>query len=897
MNKLIKIYKGDEYRPKLEKSYEKDSFFCSVYERADQILDRLNGELTDLREDAEQPQSMGSNIIAFCGERGQGKTSAMQSFAYRLNKDDYDVMDLIEPSNFEKNESIVRVVLSKMFNQIQTWNDRCENGFWQDDFREDIARLSELFQKCYSNIEYMKWEKKAEYGSDDLETLMRLGNGSRLKEDLYQLVQCYLRWNRGRKGNNKPQYLVLQIDDVDLATKKIFELCEDLKNYLSIPNVIVLIATDYNQLIYAIYQKYLQNYEKLWELQKQIEVGEKCYEMATRYLEKMIPEGCRVVLPDLDSEIAENPGQISLAYKERQETKEGVAEISLLPEKLQNCKDIQEQILKWVYLRTGVVFMIQKGERHPFMPDTLRGLSQLVKMLGEMQNVDCDKAYEDANERDIARLRGNLLKLKQYFMDYGCPKHLTAAQKELLDELERVNHNKNIKDVCRCVNKYCRRQQVKKDGIGDYQELMQWISTEEENEGNDLRDALNIYYSIFLNEWYVLGLEELAKKRSNEEYKRLTKYLGNPVTPLQGNSKKLLNVSKKTSEPEEAFGYELDCFQFQVERVQKLLDADGLESSSAALFSRFCTVVSEKESNDWDERIFSQEGEKRIWDPNVDKLCFNVLNPLFTVLRRELNDVKAGAVQTEEIKPPASDTDTEEDFGGKEEKNAGEWLYQLRNILCNRDVQLYLGDSLEQEYVAVRRRKAKAWVLIIGNIYKKIDSWTSNASYLNVSSSLQGKIMETMRSKKAVNALFLSSEKNEKAYQCKCQECLEKYKRQIEENLGYIENSKDIENGLMSREAIEALLATKKGITQPIPISPEILPDFFEDTAECVKLEGEMAEIMREYQRIKGEYAKIIDALKESTDMNETLRKDIGKKIEACRELCKGTEETETTQK
>ena len=45
------------------------------------------------------------------------------------------------------------------------------------------------------------------------------------------------------------------IDDMDLATQKIYRICEDIRNYLSVPNIIVLFASDYDQLVYAIYQK------------------------------------------------------------------------------------------------------------------------------------------------------------------------------------------------------------------------------------------------------------------------------------------------------------------------------------------------------------------------------------------------------------------------------------------------------------------------------------------------------------------------------------------------------------------------------------------------------------------------------------------------------------------
>ena len=92
MNKVIRIFKGDEYRPKIEKEFRKDDFFAEVYERAYSILKEIQEEMHARRlENGEEQHfaleegSVGNNIIAFCGRRGQGKSSAMQSFARTLD--------------------------------------------------------------------------------------------------------------------------------------------------------------------------------------------------------------------------------------------------------------------------------------------------------------------------------------------------------------------------------------------------------------------------------------------------------------------------------------------------------------------------------------------------------------------------------------------------------------------------------------------------------------------------------------------------------------------------------------------------------------------------------------------------------------------------------------------
>ena len=111
------------------------------------------------------------------------------------------------------------------------------------------------------------------------------GNSAQLRRNLTKLIDKYLKWIAPEK-ESRAECLVIQIDDADLATQKIFEICEDIRNYLALPNVVILMGMDFVQFTYAIYQRYLHNYKELHDLQRGISVEEKCYDMAARYLEK-----------------------------------------------------------------------------------------------------------------------------------------------------------------------------------------------------------------------------------------------------------------------------------------------------------------------------------------------------------------------------------------------------------------------------------------------------------------------------------------------------------------------------------------------------------------------------------------------------------------------------------
>ena len=57
-----------------------------------------------------------NNIIAFCGERGQGKSSAMQHFVGELRREeDKEVLQVIDPTAMEMAHDIVDIIISQLF--------------------------------------------------------------------------------------------------------------------------------------------------------------------------------------------------------------------------------------------------------------------------------------------------------------------------------------------------------------------------------------------------------------------------------------------------------------------------------------------------------------------------------------------------------------------------------------------------------------------------------------------------------------------------------------------------------------------------------------------------------------------------------------------------------------
>lgn len=133
----------------------------------------------------------------------------------------------------------------------------------------------------------------------DLESLMNLGNVTEIKENLTELIYelfkldelSNTRYNHGKSYDK----LVVRIDDTDLCMSDAFDICEEIKEYLSLNNVIILMALDIRQLKYAIFQKYIKKYKQILSLGDEDyykkSLIKKCDFMASRYVEKMFPNG------------------------------------------------------------------------------------------------------------------------------------------------------------------------------------------------------------------------------------------------------------------------------------------------------------------------------------------------------------------------------------------------------------------------------------------------------------------------------------------------------------------------------------------------------------------------------------------------------------------------------
>lgn len=317
-----------------------ESIFSDVYFEAYNALINIVNSQMGLKKLKVKARNFDiNNIIAFVGDRGSGKTSCMRNFRRSLKekrKDEridfyksflkdkegqnledtpkkgllelrYEILTVIDPSLFSIKDSLIEIVVAQMFNRFKDkCNEKDEESF------SDKQNLVKQFEKVYKDIRVLNTNKESLYNDnyDELEALVALGSAISLKDDMSNLVESYIKY----MSNGKEGYLVISVDDIDMNLRVGEKMLEDIRKYLIIPNVIILMAVKMEQLKQIVQQRYLLYLKENELLEKEIDninhdsnsegLLQKfkldILNKTDKYLEKVIPYNRRINIPDLD---------------------------------------------------------------------------------------------------------------------------------------------------------------------------------------------------------------------------------------------------------------------------------------------------------------------------------------------------------------------------------------------------------------------------------------------------------------------------------------------------------------------------------------------------------------------------------------------------------------------
>lgn len=497
----ITVHMGDEYRSQVADIYQENSFFYPSFLQAGRCVGEIVRATIEYEEQGgmnilspyAQLSSYPNNIISFCGSRGQGKTSAMVSFAkalgaktadYRnpiniamhsfwkecmmnenaieMTKYSFVVLDPIDPTSMEQTDSILRIVLSRLFNRFVEISDE-KNKMHQGHLRSsdylDMERnqLIDDFRSCYKALDTLKERRKDECYYDDLSYLSDLGDSANIKNKLLTLIRDFSKYSCGTNDG----FVILQIDDADLNAQRAFEITEDIRKYLVIPQVVVLLATNLKQLSMIIEQHYMDEFKLLIQDTKDSDNRVKCHEYAERYIDKLIPGIHQIHLPDLDEIIRDSHTHIELSYLNR------IGQEVLFKDLETNCSEYQTVLLDQIYRKTYIVLLRPQSYRHNILPSSMRMLTHFLSILNGMENIPdgtsvahiygIPNSKKDIKQKEATEIcLKNLELLEQYFRHIWCPLNLNTIELVEIEKLFSVPQSILHRQAIQSINKICK---------------------------------------------------------------------------------------------------------------------------------------------------------------------------------------------------------------------------------------------------------------------------------------------------------------------------------------------------------------------------------------------------------------------------------------------------------
>lgn len=447
--KTLKINKDCVYKIKVENLDEfEDSFFADVYYKATEslinIIDSNDKKSSSNCAENENKDEEFNNIISFLGERGTGKTSSMISFKNSLqqlfdlnvlsknqalkknyeniSKNKFYDLDIIDPSVFNGTDSIIEIVVAEMFKKFKAKNEK-----------KDYIKKQELVKKfeiVYKDLRTLNKGKNDIYteNQDNLEVLMDLSSAIALKNDIENLVDSYLKYMEEDKSFVGKSFLTITIDDLDMNIAAGEKMIEDIRKYLIIPQVIIMMAVKFEQLEEVIKQKnindlnglvnYYRDTDKLIKNSKQEymtkSLDEELNNKTNKYLEKVIPYNKRIYMPEIYGSEAKIEVHLeNLNYKE--------------------AETIEIFVVKkfYEYLRYTIV---TKSHYNGIIPNNLRGLIDLIFLFSTLEKLE---SYEGSiNEiKNKENILNNLTSMKQYFNKVIVNKIGDLYMREFLNDL------------------------------------------------------------------------------------------------------------------------------------------------------------------------------------------------------------------------------------------------------------------------------------------------------------------------------------------------------------------------------------------------------------------------------------------------------------------------------
>lgn len=429
-NNILTFYRGQEDIVVNEKANYMKSLFKDQYTHA----------LLQIHQLVSKQKEGVPSILAFCGDRGEGKTSCMETIKTMLasinsidNNDiksavgnfmqncivnqaaketlearcknfaniKFKVLDTIDPAFFDKDHNVIELVLGMMYREIK--KQKNEDDVNHEDRKELLNKFHDA-KLCLTQL------NKGKDLYDPIDELEWLSGGLALKDKFQDLCDTYLDYSFKKSDNGEQHFLVISIDDIDLNINGAYEMAEQIRKYLCTNNCIILMSLNIDQFIEVV-----SNY-----ISKQVAPQEYlgATEMAQKYATKLIPMEYRIMMPK-PYDFCNRPFRYSISEHEEK-----------------TYTSVKESVVRLIYDKTRFLFYNNKGSVSPIVPNNLRSLRHLIGMLVSMPDFYSNK--ETANNKED---------FKSYFFQVWT-RQLSKEDREkvmtLVNVVDTTNINKTV---------------------------------------------------------------------------------------------------------------------------------------------------------------------------------------------------------------------------------------------------------------------------------------------------------------------------------------------------------------------------------------------------------------------------------------------------------------------
>ena len=573
----IFFYKGDENGVVIEKKDYVKSIFRNQYTQALQLINELSERAIEDNGGETEKDVSYPNIIAFCGDRGEGKTSCMLTVRHIIETHDteaykvltgtlpiialkeYQFLNLIEPSFFDQEHNILELVIGQLFREFKKYDkDETING------SEQYMKVLKLFNRVKKCATLLTTKETNLY--DSIEELDELAASMSLRKCLDDLIEAYLKLSGGK-------LLVITIDDMDYNWQGAYDMTKMLSKYLSGKHCIIMVSVSIQQLVEVV--------KTSFENDVQHEDTTIAFDtIAAKYVNKLIPLHFRVEMPKI-LDLSDRP--LHILEKDGSEIADAEA-----------IGSVKHTIVDLIFKKTRYLFYNSVQSVSLIVPDDLRSLRHLLGMLLSME--DYDKNTQDENKK--RNNQENKRKFQSYLFhtwtqqlskeDQAFSQRLVYNDQSTVNKLV-VNYLKNKVDASVQESPYYKEilssaNYTYNISIGDVFYVLDYIERNAvDRESKLLVFFVKSYYSIMLYTYYdtiTTNIETLhpKKKKTDKEIYKVDSWF------YKTNSlQRIVNGSYFTYKPQELLRSKLNGDDVAVDML--CIYANGLNAHLQALWN------------------------------------------------------------------------------------------------------------------------------------------------------------------------------------------------------------------------------------------------------------------------------------------------------------------------